>query len=480
MINPYQSLTGGVNTGKRILLLGLCLIAPVVLMVLQLIPFIQSVLPDKSFFNEKYLIFFAGLVIATLLLCNFKATLYIFIASIFVGFTIWELFIPMYFAMPVLFSFLICYKFHPSEIKNDINKYFAIYLLSILPSYFFSGAVAYSILLSYHLFAFVVIYNIIAIYSDNYEKIHKILKLFVLMAVANAINIIYMAFVTGKRVFGFSGLMYVDIVCVAIIIVFVLLLYYNKDRFQNIICLIFLTIAVVLTQTRGVWVCVGLTIILIIINFVIKSKSLGYNRIKVIFASASLFLAVAIIIAAIYFIFPTAFSRLAAPTIKSNEELAGRITAINSFATRYFIWNTSFNAFKSHPIFGIGIYSFKFVSKMYSTIDPVLFKLFVEALVHHTMVLAVLTETGIVGGLGFLYFFINTIRYARRNVKKSRTREELSYSSIIFWIYIYMCFSFVTSDAWLWGTLIMVWSIINGLSISNYKILESRELAAHV
>jgi hypothetical protein len=85
--------------------------------------------------------------------------------------------------------------------------------------------------------------------------------------------------------------------------------------------------------------------------------------------------------------------------------------------------------------------------------------------------LAVLTETGILGFAGFTIFLISTLRMGHRSLRVSHSRLEKFFSLGILSLQVYVCFSMAVTDAWLWGQCGMLWSIILGISIANYKII---------
>jgi O-antigen ligase len=143
----------------------------------------------------------------------------------------------------------------------------------------------------------------------------------------------------------------------------------------------------------------------------------------------------------------------------------------NTLVSRLLIWHTAIKAFLYHPIIGIGAYCFRFDSKYYCAIPKIFYKAFVQDLGPHITYLAVLTETGIIGFLGFVLFLLSTIRMALKSVAMADTENQKYFSLGMLILQIYILFSMCMTDAWLWGQCGMLWGIILGVSWANYQII---------
>ncbi len=415
------------------------------------------------------ILFLLLLLASSAFILNFRIILFFFIISIFIGIIYYYFAISVYFSIFILISFLINYKFKLSEIKNPILPYFLIFIVAIIPSYFNSGVILFSMFLSYRVFAFFFVFTIISIFVSKYSHIEKILKLYVLMALINGIDVIYLALTTGKRVFGFANIMYVDLVNVALIICFIGFIYNKNKRFKYGLGTFILTCALIFTQTRGIWIVASITIISIMIHACFNSERIGIKKKNMILIVIISFLFLIGIVFLLKDINPGTYERVNLAT-HSNKEIT--VSNINSIATRYLIWTTAWNAFTAHPLIGIGYYSFPFTSINYSTINPILYEMFVKGLTAHTTILALLAEAGLLGFIGFLIFLFKTLKFAKQNLRQSETKTQWYYSLTIFWISFYISLSMIVTDAWLWGTLLMVWGIILGLSIANFKLIQ--------
>jgi O-antigen ligase len=141
----------------------------------------------------------------------------------------------------------------------------------------------------------------------------------------------------------------------------------------------------------------------------------------------------------------------------------GRPTS--SLVTRVLVWHTAYQAFQAHPILGVGVYGFPMVSDQYYTIPKLLYVSYVKDLTPHQTYVAVLTETGIVGLLGFGVLLVAligvVIRLLSRFENKARDRLRLA----VVWSSCYCLVSMWTTDAWLYGRGIVLLSILIGLML---------------
>ncbi len=438
--------------------LKLILIVPFLVFVLLLF-FFRSYNPTSRYL----LILFCVPVLLTLLL-NFKILYKIFILSFFFEFGIYYFYLSTLLFPFVTLSFIINFSIKRSDIKNPILYYFLFFLISIIPSYFAAISHPESYLISYNLLGFISILFITPLVFTKLDNIKSIASIYLVGCTFNAIYLIIMALISGHREFGIAGIMYVDIVGIGIIISYSSYLFYKKHSFLFGIVTIILIVALLFTQTRNTWISTGIVVLALTIYYIFKKEKL---KIKNLYGSkrlASVFLASVLVILIIEISFPNVFSRVAAPKSQTTEELAVTMD-FGSIATRFFIWEIAFNVFKANPIIGTGFHSFRFVSLEYSKLDPFLYSTFVYNLTPHTTILALLADTGLLGFTGFMVFMYLTIRFFHGNLDQSITQEQKIISFILFWCQIYIVISMIMTDAWLWGTLHMLWAVILGISV---------------
>ena len=164
--------------------------------------------------------------------------------------------------------------------------------------------------------------------------------------------------------------------------------------------------------------------------------------------------------------------------IESRGVITERGMASNSIVSRMLIWDTAWQAIKAHPVVGIGFYSFPFNSKYYYTIPRILFNNYVHRRTPHVGYLAVLTETGIIGLLTFLILVYIILFLIFKAADLAKEKDEIFFSQILLWCLVYITYSLFLTDAWLWGSGIMVWGMFLGLGTANYKNL-IKKLNAH-
>jgi O-antigen ligase len=312
---------------------------------------------------------------------------------------------------------------------------------------------------------------------NNYTQIKDFFKIYLGLSIANGISIIYMVVATHKRIFGFSGIVYVDYVCIAMLISIVLTIF-KKGSLRYIYCLIsiFLFASLLFTQTRNTLISFGATFIFLIFFLFKNAESFQMKRKTLILTSILSLAVLACVIFILYSIFPLIFDRIS--QLEAGEKFNyGSETdfGMSSLLTRFLIWYTALQAFLKHPIIGIGAFSFPFESIQYSKIPPFLFKKYVDGLSPHETFITKLAETGIVGFSGFIVFLVSSFRVSFKAFKIAIKNEEKIISLILLAIQIYILFSMFLSDAWLWGQCGMLWGISLGISLVNYKILLRRQ-----
>jgi O-antigen ligase len=369
----------------------------------------------------------------------------------------------------LLLSFFFTHKFSLNELRNPLVFPLAVFFFSL--TFSFINAQYYP-LMSLRLLLFAGLIIFIPLTVKSYADIKKLLAIFVLITILSSMQNIYTALLSGKRIFGFSGVMFVDYVSISLVISFMALLYKKKNRFFYFGLTIILLAALIFTQTRIAWASCGATIFLIFVQFLRKSASLGFSRMKMMVLAACLVVVTATIFFVASSMNPGTFNRLSTAGISATESGGDvQMSEVGSLATRFFIWMTAWNAFKAHPIVGIGLYNFPVVSQQYSTLDPTLFNWFVEGLSPHVTFLAVITENGIVGLAGFIFFLVSIFIAISRLKKKAQTEEDMFYVNIIYWVQCYTLLAMCMSDAWLWGHGLMLWGLFLSLFIACQKII---------
>jgi O-antigen ligase len=135
----------------------------------------------------------------------------------------------------------------------------------------------------------------------------------------------------------------------------------------------------------------------------------------------------------------------------------------NSMISRLMIWDTALHAYHSSPIVGIGMYSFPYSSRRYSALPDFLYDDYVYSVTPHLGYLTVLTETGIIGMIGFLYLLIGILRISYKAHMAAVSDEQKYVVFTVSMILIYIMISLGVSDAWFSDSGIMIWGVFLGL-----------------
>jgi O-antigen ligase len=284
----------------------------------------------------------------------------------------------------------------------------------IIPSYFVAVSHPESYFISYNLLAFVAILLITPFIFKKLDNVFWVGVTYLIGCSLNAIYLIIMSFLIGKRAFGFAGIMYVDLVGIGIIIAFSSLLFFKKFRFLFGIVTVLLIIALLFTQTRNSWISTGLVLLMLTVYYTIKNKKFKIPDVYSVKKLVLVVLSIIVIISIVGITNPNVFSRVSETKSQSTEELAVTMD-FGSLATRFFIWKIAYSVFEANPIIGTGFHSFRFISYDYSNLDPFLYDTFVKNLTPHTTILALLADTGIMGFLGFVIFMYLTVKFFKPN-----------------------------------------------------------------
>lgn len=241
--------------------------------------------------------------------------------------------------------------------------------------------------------------GILILFLFKFEKKHILLFLSTLSfsLLINAIFIIYqVSYGLSGRLVGFaSNYMLLCVMNILILpIIFSLALYKsklsNKLRLFYLITVLINIPAIIFENTRIVWIALSIT------YFIIILLSLKKKKIILLFIST--------IILCCYILFqnsPQSFDRLTSITNISYQN--------QSNYQRLLMWQSATNMFIMHPLFGVGVgnYHEQYINNYRSPYSR-------EDQWHpHNVPLAMLSETGLIGGISyillFIYLYYNTV-----------------------------------------------------------------------
>ncbi len=458
---PY-SIENAYRFNLVIYLIGIFLIIPIL--------FVLNI----SHFDIKSVVLVVGIPFISIFLFDFNSFKYFFVLSLFTNYFLFGLYFCVFIALIVLISFiLINGKINFKMLDTPLTWPIIFYYFTIIPSLINSSNIFVSVYLQLNLLAIIILFFVFGYTLTTYEQIRKLLIVFFLFVFLDSVFIIYLGLIKGGREFGLSGVVFVDfsvMVIISLLLASILKSGRNLFLYFSLTSIIFA--GLIFTQTRNTFISMILTSLTLFIYLISNRKRFNVSTKKLI-GTFSIIISLTLLVVILLTLFsPSTFERFDelkqqnVLTVKSESDFYK-----NSLLTRLLIWDTALNAFKSHPIIGIGAYSFPFESVHYYTISKELFKDYVEGLSPHITYLAVLTETGILGFVGFIIFLISSIRLGLKSIHLAFTEQQKFYSLIILSLQIYIFYSMFLSDAWLWGQCGMLWGMVLGLSIANYKII---------
>ncbi|MGD1045869.1 MAG: O-antigen ligase family protein [Bacteroidota bacterium] len=408
-------------------------------------------------------------VLALIAIVNFRIAAIAIIIMLFVDY---RNIAAVTFSVILGISFLIKYK--GIEWKRYIYPLSTTILIagiSIIPSFLNAAQPFTSMRRCYNLLAFLVVLYSIAAGTKSLKEVRILAFAFLFCAIVNSFDIFLQSWTGVKRAFGFAGLMFVDYSALGVCMTFGISLITKRwTRLLFLSTSLVITIALLLTFTRNTWVSTIITLGILLMYIIYNPDIIGISRkrlVPIVVACACVLSMMVILI------------------ILNNSKLEGRATELtnrtqygidewgnveNSMISRLFIWDTALNAFKAHPIIGIGIYSFAYSSQSYSRLPKFLYKRWVAKVSPHQTHLAILTETGIVGFIGFMIFIFSALKFVFSTIKKSQSLEGKHYAFVGAISLVYCVISMLFTDAWLSGQCLMLFGIVLGVNIAINKI----------
>ena len=384
-------------------------------------------------------------------------------------------------------------------ISNNVLKAAVLVLIPLLILFFFNFKLSFSFLVLllfadvhrygfaaveyfsiFLLLSFFVNYNNIEI-KDFKSPVFLFFVIFLMSCIPSIIttevlpHLIYEAVITKSRTFGFAGVMFVDYVGIAIVVVFIwfLLSGIQKKIFLLPILLI-LILASVFTQTRNSWISIVILILLILSFFYFHSRRYELNKRFLLVITLLMSISIGGVYSYLKGVTPSVSERVEQFSETNNEVVNQKGEVTSSLISRLFIWDTALNAFTYNPVTGVGIYGFPYISWKYYKIPKIFFNNYVVSRTPHIAYLAIATEAGIIGLIGYLLFIFSIIKFSYQSIKLSKSHRDNLLSIVLFFCIIYITVSMLMTDAWLWNQGIVLWGIILSLSMVNRKILLER------
>jgi len=403
---------------------------------------------------------------------DFKLSLIIIIITLYLNFNYSYYSSAILFSLPLGLSFLVRYSdITLKDFKNPLNIPMCIYGACILPSFLYMLDPRPSLFMLSHIVAFIIVLYSIVGGVRTYRQVSVLTIVYIILTLLNSLDVIRLSIFGVKRPFGFAGLWFVDYsalgVCLAMAIAIVKR---GSTRWFFLSIALFVLIALLLTQTRNTWFSALITLLILVGCLIVYPEMIEVSRAKIVKMAIICGMAFVGIVLLIAIIFPRVSERVDNLKDKAGYNIDASGNTENSLVSRLLIWSTAFNAFKAHPIVGIGVYAFQFSSRTYSTLPKILYKRFVEKRHPHQTFIAVLAETGLLGFSGFLVFYITALRCAFLSLKSAVDTQGKNYAFVAAIGVSYCSVSMFFTDAWLWGQQLVLLGIIYGLMLTIRKI----------
>lgn len=276
------------------------------------------------------------------------------------------------------------------EIRSKHLYFLGIFMICTVLSVFFNEGASFSEYRSYYISPLVAIL-LIFLFEFTKKRVLILISAASLVFFINAIYVIYQFFVEGNagRPAGFAdGYMLLCGMNLLILpIIFTLALYpTNIPNYLRVFFFItvFINIpAIIFENTRIVWIALAVVYPLIML-FSIKDKK------KIVLG---LILLVS---------FSFAYFQFSPTSIQRFEMISSTEYKDQPNYERMLMWQSAYNMFIDHPVFGVGVgnYHEEYINNYRSPLAR-------EDTWHpHNVLLAMLAQTGIIGGLGYIVLFI--------------------------------------------------------------------------
>lgn len=442
--------------------------------ILLLIPFL---LIPYAGMGTRELVIAAGFFSMILLSFNYYLIFTIFTLSIFIQISLFNFQLAVLMTGPLLLSFLIYSKnYHISDLFDEpVTKPLLFYFVTVLPSLFVSVNPFLSLVKFYNFIAILIVMYSAAVLMSDPRKILRVIYFYLALVSIETIYVIMLAYSTGSRVFGMSGVFYVDFSGIGVVLAFIITLFSSGKRKMVFAMLTGLNLlGLLFTQTRNAWISTGFTLLFLFIYLYKKNNKTIIPRQKLV--KFGLIISVAGL--ALFFAASNISSGVSERLEKTSEqtEISDNPVSIldNTLLTRGMIWHTAYNAFIENPVIGIGLYSFPFTSSKYYTIPREFYYLFVYNATPHIAYLAALTETGIIGFIGFIVFILSIIKVTFRTLSTVFGSDQTERTLLVSIPIVYAVFSMLMTDAWLFGQQGALLGLFLGLMLANKNYIQDK------
>lgn len=335
--------------------------------------------------------------------------LHLFALASFISIAVGNVFL----GVAVLLFFICIYK-KDAILDRKIKKYYyaiIVFVLTMLLSALFSGDIVYGLKRWADMWIWRLMPFIIITCCIKKEDSLKILKASCLGISIGILCLIYQGMNGDGRAAGFFGypMTFAGYLCMYLPLF--LIGYFDNlfgGRYKYIAGIMFLAglAALIYNGTRGAWIAVAITSGILLLYYMFRSKRNLIVGIVLIAVSGGLLVNDAA--------FMHRMSTITNNKYQSNSE-------------RLLMWESAWNMFKDHPVFGVGLGQYK-DNYQQKYISP---KAKEPNLAHaHNNFMQMLAENGIVGFIGFITMFVCIIGHNVRMFLNSKNIYSLAICSV--------------------------------------------------
>jgi len=412
------------------------------------------------------------ITLLAIIVSSFRLSCIVLVVSLFLDFEFISLSTALWLTLPLGLSFVLRHaNIVWKDFSTPISSSIAAYGLCILPSFLYVAKPIMSLFMLFNVVAFLIVLYTFVAGINSYRDTHWIVAVYLGMVFLNSIDVIILSISGKARPFGFAGVWFVDYsalgVCLALTMAFITR---GLTRCILLVAATISTVALVLTQTRNTWISGLLTLIVLATYVFFHPDVVDLPRKKVVTSIIVGFILLASIVMTVLALNPSIEERVGQLANKSQMGFNQEGITENSVISRLLIWNTALNAFLAHPAVGIGVYAFRFSSHQYSKIPEILYYRYVAFRSPHQTELAVLTETGIIGFVGFSIFLITLLTQSFKTMRAAIDGLGRKYALVGIICVVYCTISMSFTDAWLWGQQIVLLGIVCGSIFAMSKL----------
>lgn len=405
----------------------------------------------------------AGLILVQ----DAERTVWALIVALFIVFPVSLYSSAVAFSAVVAMSFLVTRRFAWSSLRTPLTIPILVYGLTVIPSLFNAGNPLRCVAFTYNVVAFLIALHVPYLLATSMPVVRRFFAIYLAMAVVNGIELSLLSLSTGRREYGFSGLMYGDYAGIAVNTVAAALMV-SRGRSRLLLGTIaaVVGVALIMTQTRNAWISAFVTLSFGVAYLIRHPELAGISRRDMVRFAGIGALALIILVGGALTLNPDLQGRAASITANEAVESGETLIVRNSLISRMMIWDAALNAFLAHPWAGVGVYGFAMASRQYSHLPAALYDFYVRDMSPHVTMFAVLSETGLIGFTGFLIFVGSLVRVALRSVRGARELEGRRAAFVGLTAVVYIVVSMFFTDAWLWGQGIVLLGLIAGIVLA--------------